>query len=162
MNIQEIEEQIKALQAELEKLKGKQENKKWKLERGIKYYFATHFGVVGTAIYEDSSGDKWCIQQGNCFQTEEQAEQYLENLKTKAELRALADELNGDRIIDWEHYNPTKYSIMYDYGLKTISLGTTATSQDADVIYCLDENFADIASERIGEKRIINMIKAGV
>jgi hypothetical protein len=160
---QELLEQQKELAKQIKELKEKDnKQKKWQPKKYDVYYFVDGGGDVEKCPYRDSYYDRWRIPQGNCFKTQEEAEQHLENLKTKAMLRQLADELNEDRVIDWEHYNPTKYSIMYDYGLKTISLGTNATSQDADVIYCLDENFADIASERIGEQRLINMIKSGV
>jgi hypothetical protein len=156
---EELLEQQKELARQIKELKEKDnKQKKWQPKKDEVYYFVSGDGDVEKCPHRNSFYDRWRIPQGNCFKTEREARQHLENLKTKIELRHLADELNGDRVIDWEHYNPTKYSIIYDYGLKTISLGTNATARDAGVIYCLDENFADIAEQRIGEQRLINMI----
>lgn len=158
---EELLEQQKELAKQIAELK-ENKKKKWQPQMKEVYFYVTSEGYIYTENWYKTQIDTFRKHTGNCFKTKEEAEQHLKNIETKIELQQLADELNGDRVIDWEHYNPTKYSIMYDYGLKTISLSTTATSRDADVIYCLDEYFADIASERIGEQRIINMIISGV
>jgi hypothetical protein len=161
-NLERENYKLKRKLEELQDEKDKVENKKWIPKEGEKYYFATHFGVVGVAIYEGASGDEWCIEQGNYFRSENEAELYLENLKTKAELKVLADELNGGNVIDWNDFHQEKYYLICDVYNNRIDDSSCETCMISGNVYCLDANFLKTAIECIGEKRLIDMIKAGV
>ena len=100
--------------------------------------------------------------QGNCFKTEQEAKEQSENLKTKAELRALAEELNGDEVIDWSNAVQYKYCIDYLDAEGCLSFNRSTVYKLQGVIYCLVSNFRVKAIERIGEERLIKMIKSGV
>jgi hypothetical protein len=142
-----------------------------RLKDGETYYFVRDFGIVNYTTYQRNAiVDEWRISQGNCFKTAEEAEQYFENLRTRGELVALANELNGNEEIDWTNDDQYKYFIYYDYdydeenGLYDAALwqGRNWGERSQGVIYCLNEHFVKLAIEKIGKERLINMIKGGV
>lgn len=145
-----------------EKEQPKQKNKKWVPQIDGVYYMVDNGGGIQELDWEDMEYDQWRLSQGNCFETEEQAEQYLENLKTKAELKALADELNGDEVIDWIDESQKKFNIYYDYAMFELRQKEMCDNRSQGTIYCLDSKFLKEAIDRIGEERLIEMIKAGV
>lgn len=137
-------------------------NEEWIPKIDETYYYITHFGKVHAAINIDTYGDEWCIGQRNCFKTKEQAEEYRENIKTKIELKALADELNGSEVIDWNDTLQSKFYIFYKHNIDTLDFYTASIYQPQGCIYCLNRNFFNEAIKRIGAQRLINMIKSGV
>jgi uncharacterized protein YlzI (FlbEa/FlbD family) len=145
-----------------DKLNNNEQNKKWQPQEQESYYYINSLGQIWGEIYAEAHEDLWRKMNGNCFPTREQADQYLENLKTKAELKALADELNGDEVIDWEDCNQDKYYLTYNGKDNHISCSLAEVCMISGNIYCLSEYFISKAIDRIGEQRLINMIKAGV
>jgi hypothetical protein len=135
---------------------------KWKPKYGETYYFIGDCGEIFSTRRRDRYSD-WRLSQSNCYQTEAEAEQYLDHLNTRAELQAVADELNKGKVMDWADSGQRKYhlyrcddtdvlvGISYTYGLR--SQGT---------IYCVDENFLKIAIHRIGKQRLADMLRSGV
>ena len=159
MKLQELEQKYEELGREIEKLKNQKKGKRWKPDCGEEYYFIGLFGGVCEFSWNNCPQDNYLYSQGNCFQTEEEAKEQSENLKTKAELRALAEELNGDEVIDWNDGEQWKYCIFYT---SRIASDERCTCQSQGAIYCLDPDFLDKAIKRIGEERLIKMIKSGV
>mgnify|MGYP000816198308 FL=1 len=159
MKLQELEKKYEELGKEIEKLKNQKKGKRWKPDCGEEYYFIGLFGGVCEFSWNNCPQDNYLYSQGNCFKTRHEAEEHLENLKTKAELRALAEELNGDEVIDWNDGEQWKYCIFYT---SRIASDERCTCQSQGAIYCLDPDFLDKAIKRIGEERLIKMIKSGV
>lgn len=159
MKLQELEQKYEELGREIEKLKNEKKGKRWKPACGEEYYFIGLFGSVCNFSWNNGHEDNYLYSQGNCFKTRHEAEEHLENLKTKAELRALAEELNGDEVIDWNDGEQWKYCIFYT---SRIASDERCTCQSQGAIYCLDPDFLDKAIKRIGEERLIKMIKSGV
>ena len=54
---------------------------KWKPKLGETYYFVTHWLRVSKSSWADWSGEKWLLEEGNCFRTEQEAEAKLEKIK---------------------------------------------------------------------------------
>lgn len=158
MKLQELEQKYEELGKEIEKLKNEKKGKRWKPDCGEEYYVGL-FGSVCKLKWNNCPEDNYLYSQGNCFKTRHEAEEHLENLKTKAELRALAEELNGDEVIDWNDGEQWKYCIFYT---SRIASDERCTCQSQGAIYCLDPDFLDKAIKRIGEERLIKMIKSGV
>jgi hypothetical protein len=125
------------------------------------YYYIGSCGDVCKAVLLNCPTVHWRMRQGNYFKSSEEAQQYLEKLKTKAELKAVADELNGDTEIDWNDLVQDKYCIYYNFSTKRLCTCNNF-AQEIGQIYCLDEYFVDKAIERIGERQLIEMIRSGV
>jgi hypothetical protein len=159
--VKEVSAENKRLKEELEKQQSKQENKKWQPKSGETYFFIDGRGDIEKCEYCESYYDKWRVSQGNCFKTQEEIEQHLENLKTKAELRQLAETLNCYRKINWENPDQKKYYIYYSYPGEMLQTMCLNDMKSMD-IYCLDKDFLNKAIKKIGEKRLIDMIKSGV
>lgn len=84
--------------------------------------------------------------------TKIQAElKHEDNLKTKGELKLLAEELNKGRIIDWENVLQDKYLLSFDNNTEKLRQHPFVITECQSAIYCLDKNFLKVAKERIGE-----------
>ena len=162
MKLQELEQKYEELGKEIEKLKNEKKGKRWKPDCGEKYYYLGLFGHVGELKWENCFEDQYLYSQGNCFKTEQEAKEQSENLKTKAELRALAEELNGDEVIDWENFTQSKYHLYVNKENMKLSILFNDCLQFQGAIYCTDQDFKNKAIKRIGEERLIKMIKSGV
>lgn len=162
MKLQELEKKYEELGKEIEKLRRTKCSTGWEPNKGEDYYFIRDYGDVHSVSWIGDPVDNFRFAQNNCFQTKEEAEEHLENLKTKAELRALAEELNGDEVIDWSNAEQYKYCIDYLDAEGCLSFNRSTVYKLQGVIYCLVSNFRVKAIERIGEERLIKMIKSGV
>ena len=161
MKLQELEQKYEELGKEIEKLKNEKKGKRWKPDNNDDYYVIRH-GCVMYDCNKIQEVTDWDYSQGNCFQTEEEAKEHLENLKTKAELRALAEELNGDVAVDWNNRIQDKYYLYISRTINELSSSYVEVHQNQGTIYCLDPTFKDKAIERIGKERLIKMINSGV
>lgn len=155
-------DQLKEENKQLKEGFKKQENKKWRPKGREYYYYLGDCGYIYEAVatFDESDIREYRIRHGNCFKTREEAEQYRENLNTKAKLKALAEELNGNEIIDWKNNNQFKYFIMYDCLLDYIYQSATDILRSQGTIYCLDSDFMEKAVQSIGEQRLIDLIKS--
>jgi hypothetical protein len=159
---QQLQEIIEQQNKIIEKIRSTKESKKWKLKGREEYWSVSCGGEVVKYVNLNSSEDKWRVNQGNCFKTRKEAQKYLDNLKTKMELKVIAEELNNGEEIDWESKKQLKYCIWYDAMRDKMEDDNTLQFINPSQIYCLDGYFLDEAIKRIGKKRLINMIKSGV
>lgn len=151
----------------------KHNNKRWRAEEGEKYYLVGEFekedvkvGAItleydGYNIESNDAIDIFLYKTRNYFKTKEEAEEYRERLKTYYDLKDLADELNGNEKIDWNDIGQRKYCIRYDSDGKKLFDDYFYSFKDLGQIYCLDENFLDIALGRIGKERLEKLFKEG-
>ena len=169
MNKQQIIEQIDELKQKIEELEkevnspefeGIKKGVRQKPEDGEKYFFINSFGEIYHNNWCDDYRDLCRFNIGNCFKTEQEAEDYKENLLTKQALKDLALELNDGVEVDWKS-GQNKYCIAY-YGGKCLYILQTLSQKDIGQVYCLNENFLTIAEDRIGEEKLIKLIKSGV
>lgn len=143
-------------------LKIKYSNKFRKPKKSELYIYVDSNMSIRYDIWKGCLADKFRYAQGNCFKTSEEAQEYLDNLKTKGELKLLAEELNKGRIIDWENVLQDKYLLSFDNNTEKLRQHPFVITECQSAIYCLDKNFLKVAKERIGEERLIKMIKSGV
>jgi hypothetical protein len=160
--IANLERENYRLKRKLEELQKEKDNKEWQPEIEQNYFYIDSCGDVENCGYSMSYIDKWRLKQGNCFKTHEQAKKHLENLKTKAELKALADELNGKEMIDWNNEEQEKFCIVYVPSRNTLENHIGCFYKIQGAVYCLDEDFSEKAIEHIGKQRLIDMIRSGV
>lgn len=149
----ELEELKKELEEVLEKV-----NKKIK-ESEKEYWTVEHDGEIKCDRDFGYDVDIFNKEIGNYFKTKKEAEEYLEDLKVKTEIKNIAKELNADKKIDWDDADQSKYSLMYDYDDSEVTRNHDRVLKSEGTIYCLDSNFMNVCIERIGEERLENYLK---
>ena len=151
------EEKIEEYKKQIEELK--KEDVVWKPESGEDYYVIHESGrILHCANFSHVILDE-DYELGNCFKTEEEAEKVVRHLKTRAKLQRIADRLNNGEKIDWKSNNTTKYFLLFDYEKNCIVCDFYWTYKNQGTIYCLDENFKDIAIKEIGEEELTAYLK---
>lgn len=96
MTIEELEQQIKSLQDEIEKLKSEQEKdeiKPWRADKGIDYYYIGSDGIIYTTYENNVKFDKGTYSFGNYYRTKELAEQDRKEITIRNRIRQLRDVL---------------------------------------------------------------------
>lgn len=155
MNIEELENKIKELQEEINKLKEeKKPVKRWRANKNEDYFITDNGGEISCITDTFHRIDTYRYNAGNYFKTEQEAENYKEKLLIYQELKDLATELNNGEKIDWDNNNQHKRYIFFDRYDNKIKSSGLYSNQELGQIYCLDENFLDIAKDRIGEERL--------
>lgn len=170
MNKQELQNKIEDLEKQLAEVKeqvnsiefeGIKKGVRWKPKCGVVYFYLKHDGYIGSTHWGIEDTDLFRFNTGNCFKTEQEAEEYKENLLTKQALKDLALELNNGVEIDWDNKSQSSCYIFYEYDYKKLTKQWLCTLKPFDVP-CLNNQFLDIAKERIGEEKLIKLIKSGV
>ena len=90
----------------------------------------------------------------NCFQTREQAEAEAEKILVRRQLEDIARRLNKGEKIDWKGAYQDKYYIYLDTETDELIYGESIWSKDQGTVYCLDQDFLDVAIQEIGEERL--------
>lgn len=160
--IEKLEREIEKLKEEAKNSQKENECKRWRAKPKEDYWFVELNGCIYDD-YENCEGqDNFKYTIGNYFRTQQEAQEYKENLITKQKLKDLALRLNKGVEIDWKDIDQYKYSIVFDNMCD--SLYRIANNNDIKIgnIYCLDKNFLDIAKQEIGEEALIELIKSGV
>ena len=127
--------------------------------KGECYVYINSLGNIEGAIDTFGSIDNHRYETGNYFETEEDAGEYIEKTKIYMELKRLAERLNNGEKIDWKNKAQKKYFICYDNTSNRLVFDFYSTLSFIGTIYCLDENFLDIALERIGKERLEKLFK---
>ena len=166
-NLEELGKEIERL----EKEKSRQSHKRWRAKNGERYYTVDSFIKrdieVDNIILEDAGYnveindelDNFNYKTRNYFKTKEEAEEYRERLKTYYDLMDLAKELNAGEEIDWNNDIQVKFFLFYNFIDNKIFYSATCNFKNLGQIYCLDENFLEIAKEKIGEERLVKLFK---
>ena len=146
-----IEERIEALEKKIGIYK--LENKRWRAEKGEKYWFVCHDGVIDFNEEDDDRIDEGCYNRGNYFKTEEEAELYDKKQLITQRVKDIALRLGVPTEEDWKRQEDVKYSILFNPVKDSLA-------QSADIyikaqsIYCLDKNFLKVCLEEIGEENL--------
>ena len=171
MNKQEILEQIDELKQKIEVLEKKVNSLEFEgIKKSVrqmpeyeeKYFFVDSCGSIDYQFWEETKTDLFRFNTGNCFKTKQEAIDFKENLLTKQQLKDLALELNNGVEIDWEDDNELKFYINFCRFQQDLCLHNKISYPDIGQVYCLNENFLTVAKERIGEEKLIKLIKSGV
>ena len=155
-NLENYYKDMKAKIEEVEKeeLKKAEAKKRWRAKESGIYYYIDNDLLVDNDWEGSDTYDNERYKYRNYFQKCEQAEKVAKRIKIYVKLKDLAEELNGNKKIDWCNVAQRKYSISYSFTSKEFEIYDIMTSKDLGQIYCLDENFLKIAKERIGENRL--------
>lgn len=160
-NIKELENKIEQLSKELENLKCELDiekmNTRWRARNSEAYYYFYSYGKIDKALDYRSEETTNRYNMGNYFRTREEAEKTIEKIKIYTQLKDLALRLNAGEEINWKNYKQAKYSIFYNSEMANLLDGEAYLCQRIGQIYCLDENFLDIAKQEIGKENLIKL-----
>lgn len=93
---------LEALRKEAKVQKEQEELKPWKPDYGEVYFFINEVFAIGNFVYDGDSTDDKIIKSGNCFRTEERAEEAAKKMRLLLRLEQLHDMLCPDYVPDWE------------------------------------------------------------
>lgn len=171
MNKQQILKQVDELKQKVEELKKKVSSSDFEVIKnstrskptyGEKYFCLFTDGIVRGQTWLDGIDDLFRFNSGNCFETEKEGYDFKENILTKQALKDLALELNDGVEIDWDDRNQKKYCFVYSHNGNKLDYTPNSAWQELGHIYSLDYKFLKIAKDRIGEEKLIKLIKSGV
>lgn len=158
--LEDLEKKYEELGKEIEKLKKEQGKevfkslKRWRAELGKNYYYLTDSGDVEEEPDDEWDCDNFRYKTGNYFSTRGKAEDMFFRLQTYLELKDLAMELNDGEQIDWKNENQSKYYIFYSFKQDALDWNVCKILKNLGNVYCLNQNFFNIAMNKIGEERL--------
>lgn len=166
---QEMQEQAKRLQEELDKLNEKINKifdetsySRWRATKNT-YYFIDDEGHCLKDYDAAKEEDNFRYFIGNYFKTEQEAEEYRDNLITKQKLKDLALRLNKGVELNWADTSQFKYFIkLLRENKDFLDSDYIVTFVDLGQVYCLDKDFLNKAKQEIGEDKLIKLIKSGL
>lgn len=162
---QQFTQQIEKLKEEINSIENNKSKKgaRQKPEIGESYWCLADYGDIRCILWKGDPIDLFHFTTGNCFKTYEEAQDYKENLLTKQALKDLALELNNGVEVNWQNLSQSKFYIYLNFDCKRIlNSDDTTCYKELGSVHCLDENFLTIAKQRIGEEKLIKLIKSGV
>ncbi len=163
MNKEELEKEIAKTKEQLDKLQKALESKeyeRWRPQYTEKYWYVTAQGGVNCYNFVRDHKDYELYDAFNCFQTKEQAEIEAEKILVRRMLEDIARRLNKNKTLNWKSQCQHKYSIYFDYREDKIdTYPTTVPYKEQGAVYCLEQNFKDVAIQEIGEERLIRYLK---
>lgn len=151
VNFENLTEKERAELLKLVEKANKPKSKVWKPENNELYYYSYN-DKTNSDCWNGVDIDNSRYAIGNCFKTEEEAQNAVERLKIRAELQRYADEHNEP--IDWKNNKQDKWYIRFHYWNKTVDYDYVAMARDTFQIYFSSEEVAKAAVQSVGEERI--------
>ena len=108
---------LEALEKEAEMQKKQEEPKPWKPKDGEDYFYIGIDFTIDSWENVDDDTDKRNFRIGNCFPTEERAEQVAEKMRLLLRLEQLHDMLCPDYVPDYEDDDEVKSHVYFDNSL---------------------------------------------
>lgn len=124
------------------------EYKRWRSEKGERYWFIRPPLYIDSETELHSSFDDECWESGNYFKTKEEAELYKRKLVANQKLIDTAKkawfEFNGSEGPDWESSKPSawRYFIEFDHETHRFTINGYDSLQIAGVVYFPTEESA--------------------
>lgn len=159
MNKEEILDEINKTKehlANMEKMLEKGDEM-WKPEKGEMFYYLNSYNIAISETWNADYSNAAHYNIYNCFQTKEQAEQEAEKILIRRQLEDIARRLNKGIKIDWNNTEQSKYCI--ELYFNNIVTNFYYGHKTQGTVYCLDENFKDVAIQQIGEGRLIKYLR---
>ena len=99
------------------------------------------------------------VNLGFVYATEQARDKAIFKLEIETKLKNIAERLNEGRKIDWEDGVQEKFHIYYNYDKKILEWYIRFFNNVQGAIFCLDQNFLDVAKQEIGEQNLIKYFK---
>lgn len=152
-NIKMLIEELQNAKEQLEVVEEQLLYTEYKPQINDTYFFITADGQVKSFVWDDYKIDQCLLAAFNVFETQVKAEAEAEKILVRRQLENIARRLNKGEKFDWnKFYQPKYYIYLGNYGI--LLENSTATSKSQGTVYCLDENFRDVAIKEIGEERL--------
>lgn len=98
----------------------------------------------------------YVLKYGLAYATKEARDKAMFKLEIETKLKNIAERLNKGQKIDWENERQPKFNINYNFiDYKKMYCNVNRHYKSQGTIYCLDENFLEVAKQEIGEKNLI-------
>ena len=157
----QLEKQREELTEEIELLRFRLQNERWRAYPDESYCFLTMDGTILKRYDTKDDVSNWCYETGNYFKNDKDTNIYKQNKLTYQKLKDLALKLNDGRMIDWQTSLQNKYCITYT--MNTLKLNKADYCHiHLGQVYCLDENFLEEAINLIGSDNLIQLFMKGV
>lgn len=148
-------EKTKQHLANMEKMLKECEYVRWKPKDFSPYFYVDScMKIEQSDFYSDTYIHRERYNTYSTFKTREQAEAEAERILIRRQLEDIARRLNRGKEIDWSDEDQPKYSIDLDTIDNEIIWDKEARFISQGTVYCLDENFKDVAIKEIGEERL--------
>ena len=108
---------LEEMQKEAEEQKKQEELKPWKPKDGEDYFYIGIDFTIDSWENVDDDTDKRNFRIGNCFPTEERAEQVARKIRLLLQLEQLHDMLCPDYVPDYEDDDEVKSHVYFDHSL---------------------------------------------
>ena len=153
MTQQEYENKIKELQDELEQLKAAkievEQPKRWKPNTVGVYWLIKNSGDVGAVTWDNGTYDEWCYLIGNCFKTEEEAEEYKKQIEYTARYKNYIEDHSEP--LDWDIGFQWKYYAIVNCITGEIDIDESNKWKRQGAIYASSKEIIKAAIKEIGE-----------
>lgn len=142
----------------LEKMLGECEYKRWKPKDFSPYFYVDScIKIEQSDYYDDTYIHSERYNTYSTFKTREEAEQEAEKILIRRQLEDIARRLNKGEEIDWYDREQSKHCI--ELFFNDIITNFYFDYKTQGTVYCLDENFKDVAIQEIGEGRLIKYLR---
>lgn len=137
----------------LEKMLGECEYVRWKPKDFSPYFYVDScMKIEQSDFYSDTYIHRERYNTYSTFKTREEAEKEAEKVLVRRQLEDIARRLNKGKEIDWFDSEQLKYCIVLCRN--NIITQSYLAYKTQGVVFCLDENFKDVAIQEIGEERL--------
>ena len=142
---------LEALEKEAEMQKKQEEPKPWKPKDGEDYFYICIDFTIDSWENVDDDTDKRNFRVGNCFRTEERAEQVAKKMRLLLRLEQMHDMLCPDYVPDWKD-DRLKFQVYFSHlqGKYDTSC-STGTENPCMVVFDTNEN-AEKAAEILNKE----------
>lgn len=153
MTKQEYENEIKELKERLEKLETakieKPQSKRWKPKHRDDYYTVNSAGHIDCDACYNARIDDWAYLTGNCFKSEEEAEEYKKQIECTARYKNYIEEHSEP--LDWNNNAQPKYYAEFEHTNNKINVDWFYYEKFQGTIYASSEQIIKDAIKEIGE-----------
>ena len=148
---------LEELQKEAEAQKEQEELKPWKPKDGEDYFYICIDFTIDSWENVDDDTDKRNFRIGNCFRTEERAEQVAKKMRLLLRLEQLHDQLCPDYVPDYEDDDEVKFHVYFNHFLDRYDI-SCSTSRENPCVVAFDtkknaEKVAEILNRELEESQ---------
>lgn len=153
MTQQEYENELKELKERLEKLEAAKieelQLKRWKPNKYERYCRVNNCGDVCSTGWDNDRLDNFNYLIGNCFETEEEAEEYKKQIEYTVRYKNYIQEHSEP--LDWNDACSYKYYAEFEYDENEINVDCYRTWKSQGTIYASSKQIIRDAIKEIGE-----------